>query len=168
MLIRPRRPSDGPRLEAIALETHRLDAYPKYLPGDVLSFLVRPDALAGWVAEADGEVAGHVALHADTAAEVMEAAQDATGLDRSRLAVVARLLVSPTTRRVGAGRALLGTATAEARRLGRRAVLDVVEEHRAAIALYERCGWIRAGRVTWHLPDGRPLHEFVYLAPTSG
>jgi hypothetical protein len=41
----------------------------------------------------------------------------------------------------------------------------VVEEHRAAISLYESCGWTRVGRVEWRLPGDLPLRELVYLAP---
>ncbi len=55
----------------------------------------------------------------------------------------------PPGRRRGIGRALLEEATQEAVRRGRRAVLDVVEDHVAAIELYESCGWTRAGRVDW-------------------
>jgi RimJ/RimL family protein N-acetyltransferase len=44
-------------------------------------------------------------------------------------------------------------------------VLDVVEDHKAAIALYENCGWTRVGRVDWKLPGDLPLREFVYVAP---
>lgn len=135
MFIRRRAATDGAALEAMASETHRVDGYPKYLPGDLRGFIVNPDALA------------------------------ATGLPADGIAVVARLLVSPGARRRGAGRALLEQATTEAGRLGRRAVLDVVEEHTAAIALYERCGWTLVGRVEWTLPGDLPLREFVYVAP---
>lgn len=165
MFIRRRAATDGAALEAMASETHRVDGYPKYLPGDLRGFIMNPDALGAWVAADDGELLGHVALHPDSAAEVMEVALAATGLPADGIAVVARLLVSPGARRRGAGRALLEQATTEAGRLGRRAVLDVVEEHTAAIALYERCGWTLVGRVEWTLPGDLPLREFVYVAP---
>lgn len=126
---------------------------------------MNPDALGAWVAADDAELVGHVALHPGTAREVMEVALSATGVGEDGLAVVARLLVSPAARRRGAGRALLDRATREAARLGRRAVLDVVEGHSAAIALYERSGWTRAGRVEWTLPGDLPLCELVYVAP---
>jgi ribosomal protein S18 acetylase RimI-like enzyme len=164
--IRPRTPADGPALAAIAAETHRLDGYPKYLPADLEAFIVDPGALAAWVAEDAGVPVGHVALHRHAAAEVMEVARRATGSrTEDALAVVARLLVAPAARRRGLARALLDEATGAAAGMGRRAVLDVVDEHAAAIALYERAGWLRAGRVRWELPDGRPLEGFVYLSP---
>ena len=165
MIIRNRARGDGAALEAMAFLTHRLDGYPKYLPDDLRSFIVNDDALGAWVAEDAGELLGHVALHQRSAPEVMEVARTAAGLDDHRVAVVARLLVSPAARRRGAGRELLGRATAMAARLGRRPVLDVVDEHRGAIALYEDCGWTRVGQVEWALPDGRPLRELVYVGP---
>jgi ribosomal protein S18 acetylase RimI-like enzyme len=165
VVIRPRRRSDSPALEAIARLTHEYDGYPKYLPDDLVSFIVDEDALAAWVAEVDGEVAGQVALHPRSVPEIMDLLFSATGLKDGDVAVIARLLVSPNTRGRGIGRALLDRATAEATTLGRRAVLDVVDQHRAAITLYERSGWVRVGRVDWSLPDGRPLREFVYVSP---
>jgi GNAT superfamily N-acetyltransferase len=95
----------------------------------------------------------------------MDVALAAAGVGKDGIAFVARLLVAPAARRRGIGRALLGKATQEAVQLGRRAVLDVVEDHKAAIALYENCGWTRVGRVDWKLPGDLPLREFVYVAP---
>lgn len=169
-MIRHRRAEDRPALEAIALRTHQLDGYPKYLPADVGAFIVDPGAIGAWVAVRGDqvvgeEVLGHVALHGNSVPPVMEVAQSATGLDADSIAVVARLLVAPAARRQGVGRTLLERATMEAARLGRRAVLDVLEEHRAAIALYETCGWKRLGRADWSLPGDLPLREFVYLSP---
>ncbi len=168
VLIRDRSPEDGAALEAIALETHRLDGYPKYLPGDMRSFIVDSDALGAWVAATGDELLGHVALHRNSVQEVMDVATSATGLEAERLAVIARLLVAPGARHRGIGRALLEKATNEAAQLGRRAVLDVVEEHRAAIALYEDCGWTRVGAVDWSLPGGLSFHEFIYVSPGTG
>jgi predicted N-acetyltransferase YhbS len=164
-MIRDRRPDDGAALEAIALETHHRDGYPKYLPADLRSFIVENDALRAWVAQRDGEILGHVALHARAAPEVMEIVLSATGLDEDQVIVLARFLVAPWARRQGIGSALIERATEEAVSMGRRAVLDVVDTHHDAIALYERGGWTRAGRVDWALPGGRPLREFVYLSP---
>lgn len=164
-MIRERLPDDGTALEAIAMETHAFDGYPKYLPGDLRSFIVDPGALAAWVAEVDGLVVGHVALHPRSVPDVMSVALGATGLREDQVAVLARLLVSPSARGLGIGRALLDHAAGAAARLGRRAVLDVVDEHVGAIALYDRAGWTRVGRVEWNLPDGRPLREFVYVSP---
>ena len=165
VIIRPRSPADAAALEAVAHATHQLDGYPKYLPDDLRSFIMEADALRAWVAECDGEIAGHVALHRRSVPEVMEVATAATGLNEDRLVALARLLVAPAARRQGIGQALVEHATTEARRLGLRAVLDVVDEHKHAIALYERLGWTRKAVVNWRLPDRRPLREFVYVSP---
>ena len=165
VIIRRRSSADGAALEAMALAVHHLDGYPMYLPDDLRSFIVDEDALAAWVATTDGEVLGHIALHRSSAQQVMELVLSTTGMQEDSIAVVARLLVAPDVRGRGIGRALLEKGTREAARLGRRAVLDVVESHRAAIALYERCGWTRVGRVEWALPGDRKLREFVYLSP---
>jgi ribosomal protein S18 acetylase RimI-like enzyme len=165
LMIRDRCPSDGPALETIGLQAYRLDGYPKYLPDDMEKFLVGPEAIRAWVAELDGEVVGHVALHRRSSQEVMAKMEAVTGLTPENLAFVARLVVAPSGRRRGVARALLATATEGAVALGRRPVLDVLEDNRAAIALYERAGWARAGRVEWNLTDGRLLREFVYLSP---
>lgn len=165
MIIRPRSEADGAALEAVAEATHQLDGYPKYLPEDLRSFILDANALRAWVAECDGEITGHVALHPRSIPEVMKLAVSATGLNEDQLVVLARLLVSPAARRRGIGRALVAHATLEARRLGLRAVLDVVDEHQDAVALYERLNWARAGTVNWKLPDGRLFREFVYISP---
>ena len=168
VIIRDRSSDDAAILEAIARETHRVDGYPKYMPEDLRSFIVDEDALGAWVAQNDHEILGHVALHRRSEQKGMEAIRATTGLEGDHVAVVARLLVSPAARRRGAGRALLDRAVEEARRLGRRAVLDVVDEHVAAIALYERAGWTPVGKVDWSLPGDRLLREFVFLSPEPG
>lgn len=165
MLIRERRPGDRESLERLGAAVHRNDGYPRYVPKTFGDFLVSADALGAWVATTDTGIVGHVALHPSSAPEVMAAACAATGLADHDLAVVARLLVAPDVRRAGVGRALLDTATTAAAAEGRRAVLDVVTDHRSAIRLYEDAGWTRADTVTWILPNGSPLTEFVYLAP---
>jgi GNAT superfamily N-acetyltransferase len=165
MIIRERSCGDVEALEAVALETHRRDGYPKYLPKDLRSFIVDPDALGAWVAVRDGQVVGHVALHVHGAPEVVDMAVRVTGLEEDGVAVVGRLFVASSARRQGIGRALLERATEEAAHLGRRTVLDVVEDNRAAIELYEDCGWALLGRVNWELPGGLPLRELVYLSP---
>jgi len=81
---------------------------------------------------------------------------------------VARLLVDPTRRRLGVGRQLLAAATGHAASLGQRAVLDVIRDADAPIALYEAAGWIRVDALTLAADDGTSLQLWVYLAPTDG
>ena len=150
----------------IAEQVHHLDGYPAYLPGgDLRGFLVSNEALGAWITELDGDVVGHVALHLRSSRSVLELASTSLGLPIESLAVVARLLVAPGARRQGVGRALLMAATYEARSRGLWPVLDVATDSTAAIALYEQCGWSRAGDVRVVLPDGSTLEEAVFLGP---
>jgi GNAT superfamily N-acetyltransferase len=163
--IRGRRPGDDARCLEIARDVHAFDGYPPRGPIDVAHFLSPPQQLAAWVADVDGTVMGHAALH-DTGARVtMACAARRVGCDPAHLAVVARVLVHPEARRTGVARALVNTAVEDARRRGRRPVLDVATHFAAAVALYESAGWERAGEVTITV-DGEPdLPCYVYVGP---
>ena len=150
----------------LAEVVHGRDGYPAYLATDLRTFLSASDALAAWVAEAEGRVIGHVALHRRTIPAAMSIAAEAATCPVDRLGVVARLLVGPEARQRGVGRALLEVATQEARTLGRWPVLDVSDQFLPAVALYERSGWVRAGQVHLEL-DGRAIEELVYLGPAQ-
>ena len=144
---------------------HANDGYPVYLPGDLRSFLAMPGAIASWVAERGGEIAGHVALYSGSSEAVMALAEEATGLHASHFGVVARLLVAPAARRLGVGRSLLRAAEGHAAQLGLWPILDVVTHHEGAIRLYEECGWTCAGMVTATFGQGFSVDEFVYVGP---
>lgn len=165
MHIRPRRPDDLDALLEMAQLVKAADGYPPRGPIDVASFLAPPQQLAAWVAEHDNGVVGHVALHGAGAAVTTALAARHTQKQPDELAVVARVLVSPTARRRGVGRALLDTAVAEARGRGLHPILDVATELRSAITLYESYGWDRVGEVTIHIDDEPSLQCFVYVAP---
>ncbi|MBV8463306.1 MAG: GNAT family N-acetyltransferase [Acidimicrobiales bacterium] len=170
MLIRPRRPADTDHLVDLATVIRARDAYPRVLLGELRHFIVSPEALAAFVAVDDetgaaaNPLVGHVALHPRSTPPVMALARRATGRPEDQLALIARLMVDPQARRKGVGRRLLEAGSAAASALGRLPVLDVVDEDLAAIALYERCGWTCAGRVTVEFP-GMVLDEFVYVSP---
>jgi GNAT superfamily N-acetyltransferase len=163
--VRARVDADIDRCARLVDVVHVCDGYPAYLPDDVLRFVASHDAYAAWVAEAGGRIVGHVALHSRGAREVMALVREAIGIDDRAVAVVARLLVSPTARRQGIGRALLATATGDATARGLRPIVDVATHYKPAIELYEAAGWIRIGTATLQLPDGASLDEFVYLGP---
>ena len=170
MIIRSRSAGDLDRCAAVAEAVYAVDGYPAYLPGQVRpgvlrSFLDVADAHAAWVAEEDGDIVGHVALHAHGSGPVMDLAGRATGRPAEALAVVARLLVAPQLRRSGAGRALLEVASEEATARRLWPVLDVAVFLRGAVGLYESAGWRCAGEVSVPLPDGRVLEELVYVGP---
>jgi GNAT superfamily N-acetyltransferase len=186
VLIRERREADLRACADLVREVHSSDRYPRFPQGDLMRFLNPPDPYGCWVADLNGEVAGHVALVAHGLPATMEIAASALSRPTHQLAVVARLLVSPRARGHGAGRLLLGAATAEARSRDLHPVLDVDTELHGAIALYESAGWVRAGQITVRWTDDEPagstsagqndapptaervLTEYVYLGPEPG
>jgi GNAT superfamily N-acetyltransferase len=165
VLIRPRRISDVAACAGLVREVHALDRYPRFLPEDLSLFLAPPGGYGSWVADRRGDVIGHIALLPRSVPAALELASNALGRPADKLAVVARLFVSPQARRHGAGRLLLDTATAEAASHGLWPVLDVDADLAPAIALYESRGWVRAGTITVRFKDGQSLNEYVYLGP---
>jgi len=163
--VRKRTETDIELCVRLARVVHKLDGYPQFLPEDLHRFLNSPYALAAWVAEIQGEIVGHVALHTRSSSAVLQMAAEALKLAPDRLGVVARLLVAPEHRRKGIGRSLLEVASQDAHARGLWPVLDVVTHHQPAIALYDKCGWVRAGQVTSHYGDDITLDELVYLGP---
>lgn len=104
----------------------------------------------------------------------MQLASNKLGLDRSQLAVVARLFVDLGRRHQGVGTYLVHAAVDAVIRPGRRPILDVWTELRCAIELYERAGWLRLGEVSFTfaspcgaecLHEGNSLQSFVYAVP---
>jgi GNAT superfamily N-acetyltransferase len=163
--VRRRTQADMDQLVGVARAVQLGDGYPGRRPLDLATFLASPDALAAWVAEHDGVIVGHVALHRQSLPVVMEQGAAFLGREASELGVVARLLVEPTARRAGIGRALLATAAREARSRGLHPILDVVTSYRAANRLYRACGWRNAGEVTMVFADGTTLQSYVYVGP---
>ncbi|MDV3220741.1 GNAT family N-acetyltransferase [Intrasporangium sp.] len=69
------------------------------------------------------------------------------------------LYVAPRARGRGVGEALVNAVLDEARHLGRtEVVLEVGSTNEAAIALYERCGFVRTGATEPH-PRRADIHE---------
>jgi ribosomal protein S18 acetylase RimI-like enzyme len=90
------------------------------------------------IAECDGERAGFALL-------LDELPDDVTAMPQGFIAYMA---VEPSVRRHGVGSALLGAAENEARRCGLLYMaLMVSEENAAALALYERAGYVTERRL---------------------
>lgn len=165
MEIRGRCDDDLAALVAVAARVHESDGYPIHLPGEsYIQFLESPPPLAAWVAVDDTRLVGHIALNDTTSQSVMDAVNEQAWA--SAPAYIARLLVDPNERRRGIARQLLEHAYDFALGLGRSVYLDVVDAPLAApaIALYERSGWTRVGRVSFDLA-GELVHEVVFSAP---
>jgi len=163
--IRLRAEADLDSCVRVAEAVRGIDRYPAYLTGSLHDFLASEDALAAWVAERDGEIVGHVALHRRSSDAVLALASACLGQPSDRLAVVARLFVAPAERGKGFGRSLLNVATQDALARGLWPILDTLAAHAASVRLYENCGWLRAGVVTTKLRDGVEFEEIVFLGP---
>ncbi len=145
--------------------TRESDDYPVGGVSDLVRFLSSDDQIEAWVVVDDGEIVGQVALHDRTGPAAMDMAARAADVDQSSLAAVARLVVDPAQHRRGIGRLLLDTAMNEAHRLKRWPMLDVVQHHEKAIAMYEAAGWELLGEVDTDIGGGHTIHEFVFLGP---
>jgi GNAT superfamily N-acetyltransferase len=161
--VRRRIPDDVSRCLELLHAVHKNDGYPSTVD-DASGFLVPPYEAALWVAVLNGAVVGHVALHQPKDSATVGVASRATGLQQERLVLLSRLFVAPEARGEGLARSLVRTAVAEARTKGQRAVLDVGQDFRAAVALYEAEGWscVAADRQT----VGEEVFDvWVYVAP---
>jgi len=146
---------------------HARDQYPLLWPDDAITWLSPRGIIAAWVAERNGSVLGHVALHHPGRDGGGVEWLESLGLCPSQIAWISRLFVDPAARRRGLGSYLLNAALRHASRLGLRAALEVVETDRDAIALYERYGWIRVQSRAWILPSGAKTLVHSYLAPAE-
>ncbi|MBO3741212.1 GNAT family N-acetyltransferase [Actinoplanes flavus] len=165
-VIREKTAADDAACAALLRRVHARDGYPLFLPPEDVAGFLRPESeRIAWVAEHDGGIVGHVALHCPPEDPTLSAASTATGLPPDRLALLARLFTAPEVRRAGLGRALLRHATGHAPLLGRRAVLDVGMSLPKAVALYESEGWSRAGELHIPLDEGPMLDLWVYVSP---
>ena len=164
MLIRRKVEADTDACHQLLLAVHASDGYPAVMPPDPRRFMTPRREYVGWVAELDGEIVGHVALHDAGNNPMTPPASEATGRRPEQLCALARLVVGPAVRRQGLARRLLEVATAHALSEGRRPILDVVRDAAGPIALYESAGWQRLGPLTLELGQDR-LDVWVYLGP---
>jgi ribosomal protein S18 acetylase RimI-like enzyme len=165
--FRERTDADLDACVRIAQEVHDHDGYPLRVPKAWDVFLAMPGAFNAWVADDDGAIVGHVALHPHTTKEAVGLACEKLLVGPDSLGVVARLFVAPDARHHGVARVLLDIAAADARHRELEPILDVALNLTDAIALYDRAGWQRIGEVEHEFPDGELLPELVYIAPDS-
>jgi GNAT superfamily N-acetyltransferase len=163
--VRERTGADLDACARLVAAVRRVDGYPPYLPdNDFVRLLTEPTPIVAFVATANDEVIGHVAVHPYTGSRTEVLACGRLGVEPAQLGVVARLFSSVDRRREGIGRLLLGAAMLAARSRGLVPVLDVWVELRAAVALYESAGWKRLGTVSVTLPSG-PHDVDVFVGP---
>ncbi|GGL97600.1 GNAT family N-acetyltransferase [Deinococcus aerophilus] len=166
--VRPRTDADLPALVEALRRTHLANAYPSGWPDDPAGFLAPPAPLGAWVAQVGGVAVGQVVLRpAPPEGEPLPAWIAASGVPRAEVAVVSRLFVAPGFQGRGLARSLFRTAWAEARSLGRRAILDVHTASAVPIALYESEAWRQVATLAapWTEADGRVPQVHVYVSP---
>jgi GNAT superfamily N-acetyltransferase len=161
-VIRPRTEDDlEPLVRGLALVAEA-DRYPSRWPADAAGWIRSRDVIGAWVADEGGDLLGHVNLRLP--GDQMPVRMWRARGDPGECALVSRLFVVPAARRRGLGLALLDTACGRAAELDRRPVLDVVDDNRAAIALYRRLGWTDLGSYEDRFHDDGPvelLHCFA-------
>jgi GNAT superfamily N-acetyltransferase len=169
--VRQRTEADFAPCLRIARAVKTQDDYPPRGSIDIDWFLAPQEQLASWVAEESSVILGHVALHSASDYATTRLASDLLGRPQSNLGLVSRLFVDPAQRGLGVGQALLARATASAVERGLHPVLDVATHLNGAVALYESCGWVRAGEVILSEWDGQPVQPplplYVYVVPSG-
>ena len=147
--VRPRLDGDLTTLLPILHRAHLTHRYPVRAAAVRTDWLAAPNELAAWVAEHDGAVVGHIALHPAESTEQDAGADDASaqwqrsaGVGADRLAVVSRVVTDGSI--PGSGTTLLAHAVNAARDMGRVPVL-LVDPSAAALDFYLRRGWHRIG-----------------------
>jgi GNAT superfamily N-acetyltransferase len=168
-IIRVRRKDEMDACVRILADVHAADGYPLLWPEDPAEWLSPDTLLTAWVAEKEGILVGHVALCSAVGDSSAPLWSTASGLPPDRIAVIAKLFVSPRARGRGLGAALLGEACMEARRRGLLPALEVLDHDRSAIALYERTGWRRVASAPapWAQTADGQASLFYYFAPDS-
>jgi GNAT superfamily N-acetyltransferase len=163
-VIRVRTEDDLDALVGALALVAEADGYPTRWPADPAGWIRSSAVIDAWVADDGGDLLGNVNLRwpGDQAPVTMWRAR---GGDEE-CALVSRLFVVPSARRRGLGLALLDAACARAADLGRRPVLDVVDDNRAAVAMYRRLGWIELGRYEERFHDDGPVERLhCFAAP---
>jgi len=173
--IRRRTADDMKGSIASLAQVHGSDGYPVNWPADPSRWLTPSGLLDAWVAVAvESEagrtverVVGHVAIQDGAAAKPPPIGP--VGIPPERLACVSRLFVAPAARGRGTAARLLDECARYAAGHRRRLVLDVVDDGRAAIRLYERAGWRRVAstRAEWLARNGERALVHHYVSPTD-
>ncbi len=168
LTLRERSPEDVPALGRLLVAQQPTSGYPVVTREDPAAFVVRANQFAAWVAEIDGELAGHVALASIPPTATFAATWTSHyGQPVETLCGIAALFVGPGRQGLGLGGLLFDHAVAEAGRRGRQVVLDTVDCHGPALDLYHRRGW----RVVGHVPvDWLPagLQSVAMVPPEAG
>lgn len=168
-LIRVRTDEDLRACVDALAAVHACDRYPVDWPTDPRRWLAPADLVGAWVAVERTDVVGHVGLSLHDATELPPSVAEAIGTSAGRIGSITRLFITPSGRGHGLATRLLDVAREKAAELGAPLVLDVSDEGRAAIAVYERAGWERvaSARADWLNTAGVPALLYYYVSPEA-
>lgn len=164
-MIRPRTADDVDGCVSLLAAVHRTSGYPAHWPADPARWLAPSRLLQAWVAVDDGGIIGHIGLSSAGGDASAALWAQHSGRPVAQAAAITRLCVADRARGHRLGERLLDRACAAARQRGLHPVLDVLDHNRAAVALYERRGWVLLSTTDLTLPDGRVLPMRCYAAP---
>ena len=166
IMIRNRTDADVPACADLLRQVFAIDGYPVEGVADAEGWMYPEGLLSAWVATKNDEILGHTAVckpqSGDASAEMLVARSK---VQRSEIAVLARLFVGPNARGAGLGQRLAAVALEYASENNLHAVFDVMEKDQAAIRIYDNLGCVLLGRTSHHVPDGRVFSALCYAAP---
>ncbi|MFK0171138.1 GNAT family N-acetyltransferase [Streptomyces sp. NPDC090306] len=146
---------------------HASDGYPVEGIDDPKAWIRSADVLAAWVAEADGQIVGHVSVMRAYGEDAVAFWTEQSGEPATHVAVLARLFVVREARKQALGERLVQAAVSHARAHGLRLVLDVMTKDRSAMRLYERLGWREIGRASHRYGADQSIDAVCYVSPDA-
>lgn len=164
-ITRQRKPGDLPTLVTLLESVYRTDGYPVDGVADASSFLSPPGLICAWVVTINDQVVGHVLISEPKPHDSAVAAWAKQGGDSLLAAVMGRLFVDSKARVKGVGKLLVQTAAEWAGMKGKRLTLEVLDNRRAARAIYEGLGWHRIGESTHEDGQGGRFATGLYISP---
>ena len=159
-ILRPARPTDGRALARLFAEVRAEGRWLVTPPSAVnqpsegfwIAEMIRGAEHLALVAEADGEVVGNVLVNVDR------------NVTTEHIGVLA-ICIAADWRDAGIGTELVGAAQDWARERGLRKVsLGVFPDNPRAIAVYERCGFVREGLRREQYRSGDAFRDEVLMA----
>lgn len=185
-IIRPRCESDLKPLAVILCSVYAQTGYPVGLAGieDAVQFIRMRNEKASVdnYVVVDDEVAGHMSIvtsltsYSITETIIYNLPSDMLG-EKMPWTIrngnyefdclcLRTFFVDPEKRGRGYGKELMLDAMLKAKSVGKRLVLDVIVKDVAAIALYEKLGWLRVGETVYvEQGSGMRYSEWLYLSP---
>lgn len=164
-VVRAREPSDLPALITVLESVYQSDGYPVDGVANAASFLSPPGLFSAWVVTVNDIIVGHALVAEPAPGDMAVTAWARQGGDPARVAVLNRLFVDSRARVKGLGKLLVQTAVAWATANGKRLVLEVLEDRKAAAAIYESLGWRRIGEGVHDDGNGGQFAARLYVSP---